>query len=316
MFDSFQKRICVVSCQHAIISFVIAPEASVSSPVGAGGLRIRRCSKVPSETSHVYESGGSTLKNWTIRIGLAIALIGVIAFETRAGVVGYVNNPTTNSSDFATGVAGLGGAINTNVNFDAMPTGTLTSNFYTASDGVTLTASATTNQVLFGAGPGQGNTFSPPLSPGEGPHPASNFLQAISPGGVPNNLTISFNTPVLGVGLFTVDYFGAAGFHNFFSIEAFTGQNGTGASLGSFTSDPFNFQMNNLYFMGLTSSAGDIGSLVFSRASDDTGDVVGIDNIEFATRAAVPEPSSLVLGLIAGAGMLVYARSRRGRTGN
>ena len=248
-------------------------------------------------------------------MGLAIALIGVIACETRAGVVGYVNNPTTNSSDFATGVASLGGALNTDVNFDAMPTGTLISNFYTATDGVTLTASDNMNQVVFGPGPGQGNTFSPPLSPGERPHPASNYLQANSPGGGPgNSLTISFNTPVLGVGLFTVDYFGAAGFNNFFSIEAFTGQNGTGASLGSFTSVQFNFQPNNLYFMGVTSSSGDIGSLVLSRATDNTGDVVGIDNIEFAKGGAVPEPSSLILGLIGGMGMLGHVGRRRRRT--
>jgi hypothetical protein len=256
-------------------------------------------------------AGAPMLRVWTVRLGLAVALAGVIACEARAGTVGYVNNPTTNSSDFAAGVASLGGVLNTDVNFDAMPTGTLISNFYTASDGVTLTASSNANQVVFGPGPGQGNTTAPPVSPGEGPHPASNFLFVNSPGQTPNTLTISFNTPVLGAGLFLIDYFGAAGFNNSFTIEAFTGQNGTGTSLGSFASAQFNFQENKLYFMGVTSSAGDIGSLVLSRLSDNTGDNVGIDNIEFATAStAVPEPSSLVLGLIGGLGLLGYVVRR------
>jgi hypothetical protein len=259
------------------------------------------------------------MTSWMMRgkVALALALASAAAASARADVVtGYVANPTTNSTDFAAGVAALGGTLNTDVNFNAMPTGTLINNFYTASDGVTLTPSdSSINQVLNGVGPGQGNTFSPPLSSGEGTHPASNFLDSVSPGsGATASLTISFNTPVLGVGLFTVDYFGPDVGTNTLTVEAFTGANGTGTSLGSFNSVNFNFQPNNLYFMGITSSGADIGSLVFTRGTDETGDELGIDNIQFATGGGiVPEPSSLALGLIGSLGALSYSWRRRRR---
>ncbi len=250
------------------------------------------------------------------RFVLPIAVLGVVAGamgHARGAVVGYVNNPTTNSTDFATGVAGLGGTLNTDVNFSTVPLGTLPNNFYLGSDGVTLTPSdSTINQVLFGAGPGQGNTFTGPLSSGEGLHAASNYLYSLSPGSGTSSLTISFNTPVLGVGLYTIDYFGPEAGTNTLSITAFTGPNGTGTNLGTFTGVHANFQMNFLYFLGLTSSAGDIGSVVFSRSSDFTGDNLGIGTIEFASAGSVvPEPSSLVSASIAGLLGLGYAWRRR-----
>ena len=129
--------------------------------------------------------------------------------------------------------------------------------------------------------------------------PASNFLLADALG----TFTISFDAPVIGVGLFTIDLFNPGDnppdVRNAVTIEVFDGPNGTGNSLGLFDSAQFNFQMNFLYFMGVSSTDNDIRSLVFNNPAG-AGDDIGIDNIVFA----VPAPGGLALlgmaGLIAG----------------
>src|SRR5437868_5400316 len=112
------------------------------------------------------------------RATLILAALAVLCGgrEAKAGLIGFVNNPTGNSTDFQNYVASQGGSVNSNVNFDSHPVGPLISTFYLASDGVTLTTTGAFGDVQSGAGPGQGNTSSGPLSPGEGVHPASNFL--------------------------------------------------------------------------------------------------------------------------------------------
>ena len=55
---------------------------------------------------------------------------------------------------------------------------------------------------------------------------------------------------------------------NTVTIEAFTGPDGTGSSLGTFSNSQFNFQPNHLYFMGVVSTDHDIGSLVFTTEGD------------------------------------------------
>jgi hypothetical protein len=71
--------------------------------------------------------------------------------------------------------------------------------------------------------------------------------------------------------------------------------------LGLYDSAAFNFQQNNLYFMGVTSSAGEIGSIVFRDTNSLTGDTMGIDNILFSSNTtahnAVPEPAAALFGI-------------------
>jgi hypothetical protein len=248
-------------------------------------------------------------------IALAFTL-GLVSSPANAALVGFVNNPTSNSVDWTNAVNGMGMTVNTNVNFDAMPVGTLVNNFYQASDGVTLTPSDTSiNQVVNGVGPGQWNNLSPPVSPGEGQHAASNYLSSESPGQSSSSLVISFTTAVSAVGLSTIDYFAPVGFNNLLRIEAYTGQDATGTLLGSFDSARFNFQINNVYFMGLLSTTDDIGSVRFLRNPESTGDIIGIDDIRFARQQApaVPEPSSMALLGLGAAGLVGIARSARRR---
>ncbi len=242
-------------------------------------------------------------------LSVLLLLGAVLAVSAQAAVIGYVNNPTTNSVDWATAVAGLGGAINTNVNFDTHPLGALQNNFYSISDGLTFsTTGSAFGGIENGQGPSDGNTTSTPLSAGEGLHPVSNYLLVNS---LPSVLTLTFNTRVVGAGLFLIDYYNADSAFNGWTVSAYTGPNGTGTMLGSFNSAVYNFQPNNMYFMGILSTDGDIRSVAFEKLTSNTGDTAGIDNIQFAASSAVPEPGSV--SLLSGAllGILGFARRFR-----
>jgi len=117
-------------------------------------------------------------------------------------ITGYVNDPTADSTDFASGLAALGGSVNT-LNVGTLPTGTLNSSAFA---GVTLTGTGSFDTVTFGTGPSGGNTNTPPLSTGEGAHAAASYIGNQLTSG-PQSLTISFNTPVSGAGLFLIDLF-------------------------------------------------------------------------------------------------------------
>ncbi len=236
-------------------------------------------------------------------LSLACLLLSAAA-SASAAVIGYgTSSPTGNAAAWSSAVSGLGGTVST-LDFESHPLGALQSNHYT---GVTLTASGDVNTVTNGAGPAQGNIFSTPLSSGEGAHPASNYL---FDGETPSALTISFDSAMLGVGLYIIDYFNPDPGSNPLQIEAFDGINGTGSSLGLFSSVAYNFQSNNMYFMGVTSSDNNIRSLLFRDVNSSTGDTTGIDNIVYAKSngGTVPEPGTLAL---LGLGFAGLAASRR-----
>lgn len=232
----------------------------------------------------------------------ACALLPLSAF---AQLSGFVNSPGSNSTDWTSAVTSAGATIDASMNFDTLPTGALASNAYT---GVTFSLTGFSD-VTFGSGPGQGNIFSGPLSSGEGLHAASNFLLS----SVNNNsLTLTFAAPVFGAGLFVIDNFNIFGTTT--SIEAFDSSH---TSLGSFSGPNFNFQENNQYFMGVTSTTNDIASLTFTHLGSFTGDQIGVDNIVVArlgSFAPVPEPSTYALSGAALLGVLGFARRLRRKT--
>ena len=253
-------------------------------------------------------------------------------------VTGFVNNPTTNSADFQSAVAANGDTVDSNVNFEAVPVGGSYGAFYAASDGLTFSSTGINTAIQNGAGPGQFNTLSGPVSPGEGVHAASNYLFVSGVG----SLTLSFAAPVAGVGFSTIDLYNPGG-ANPISITAYSGAGGTGApvasystgarlsaslpagtgtNLGTFSAVGDNFQANNLYFMGVADSTGanTIGSLVLSYPNTASiSDEIGIDNVLIAQAGSpVPEASTtasfgllLALGL---GGLAVASRRRKAAT--
>ena len=245
-----------------------------------------------------------------------IFLVGLSPIIAQADIItGYVNNPTGDSTDFATGISALGGSLTT-LDVSTLASGPLNPAAFLGSNGVTLTGTGNFTNVSAGPGPGQGNVSSGPLSPGEGPHPAVNDIGGNSTAGT---LTVSFATPVLGAGLFLIDLFNPAGVCGAtpcddVTIQAFTGAAGAGSLLGTFDAAGFNFQPNHLYFMGISSSGGDVGSIVLSQLANSSGDVIALGNIEYGVPAStVPEPSAIILLLpvVAMIGILYRRRASK-----
>jgi len=238
------------------------------------------------------------------------------AGHARAGTItGYVNDPTGDSTDFGAGLAALGGSVTT-LNVGSLPTGALNPSAFA---GVTLDGTGSFDTVTFGVGPSQGNTVTPPLSDGEGPHAAASYIGDQFTTG-PQTLTVSFASPVSGAGLFLIDLFNpystslCGGLCDDVTIQAFTGTDGTGTALGIFHAAAYNFQgnpVNYVYFMGITSSDIDIGSIVLSQPDNPSGDVIGIGNILYGTGTpnTVPEPSAMIPLLAAT--ILLAVRARR-----
>lgn len=202
----------------------------------------------------------------------AFVLVAGAGAPAVADVTGYVDNPETNSINWQADVEVLGGIVNTDFNFESQ-----------SAEGLTMTIEPADSAVVNGQGPGQGNAWSEPVSEGEGLHAASNYL--LVEGG-PVSLTLTFTTPVYGAGLFVIDYFDPWGMAPL-TISAYAAD---GSLLGSYSSVQFNFQTDKQYFMGVTSSDGDIASLVLTADTTATSDLIGIDDIRFAAAEPAEEP--------------------------
>lgn len=237
-----------------------------------------------------------------------LVVVGSAAKTVEAGLIWFTDQPSSNSVNWTNSVVGAGGTINANVNFETHTAGALQTGFYSASDGVTFSDHFNFDEVRWAFGPGQAGIAD--ALPGEGTHPRSNYLHVSGAGA----FTISFATPVLGVGLFTIDKFNESQL----LFDVFSGQNATGDSLGSWLSMGQNFQTNKLFFVGVrTDDDTRIGSLRLTF-DGNFGDQIGFDDLRFATKASAqppptavtPEPASIAL---LGAGLLGLAGARLSR---
>jgi PEP-CTERM motif len=233
-----------------------------------------------------------------LRPATIVALVVGTASQAWA-VIGFDSSPATNSSDWSTYVTLAGMSINSNVNFNTHPSGALQPNFYLGSDGVTLNAVGFQN-VATGAGAPSG-TLTPPLSSGEGPLGTASYLEMAA-----TTLTVSFATPVLGVGFYTADLYNPAG-DNPLILSLYSGPNATGTLLGQYFAPAFNFQLNNIYFIGAADTASTIGSAVLVSQGFH-GDGIELDKVVFTQ---VPEPSALALAAFGLTAFLGFGRRRR-----
>jgi len=227
------------------------------------------------------------MKLWlTLKCSLPVLL----AFPSGVGaaLIPYAANPSGNSIDFAVGVAAHGGTITT-LTFEDLAHGATT----IAYPGVSITAD---EPVLFVTSSPWGGAIacSPPAGhTGEGCY-FSEFSKALAKDGVPPwngySVTVSFDEPVLAVGMFVIDMANQGGVH---TVEVFDGPNGSGASLGTIPLAALSFQLGYRYFIGALSTEANIRSLRYTNPEPD-GDSTYIDNVQFARfgATAVPEPTS------------------------
>jgi hypothetical protein len=246
-----------------------------------------------------------------------LAICMMAAGTASAAITAYVDSPQANSTNWTNAVTGAGGVI-TNLNFNDLSIGPLTSagtdtwalNSYQASHGVTFAVKGRNVAIANGVGPADMGIYK--QNAGEGTHPASNYMRFPSPGYtvVSTSITLNFNNPVGAVGFNSIDLCSWSSCGPSLTIEAFSGLNATGTSLGSATAfNPALFQPSKLYFMGLVSSSNDIGSFQIrgSWQNGYSGDNVGFDDFRVA---AVPEPAEWAM-LIAGLFVVGFIARRR-----
>lgn len=236
---------------------------------------------------------------------MACALASPLA---QAATVAFDANPAANSTDWTTYVTTHGGVINTALDFESHPLGALDANFY-AAQGVHMAlsgANITFNEV-YDYRNNYGGTTSGygPNSSGEGLANESRAYSAFSPNH-PWNLTLSFDAPVLGAGLFVIDLFNGLGDRPV-SLAAYDGVDGTGNLLATAHAPTYNFQLYYQFFLGVASDTANIRSVVFTNAPGKYGDGIVLDDIRFAQ--PVPEPETYALMLV-GLGLVGFAARR------
>ena len=308
------------------------------------------------------------IKRWAMLVALMLFVVSGVqagtlncdsgpytgtAVSTVAGTFcSYVDNTSGNSADFAGTTAGRPGGVfsnlpgmtvNTQVNFDSMPTGSFTSsNFYSSLTGnYSLTIQTTGVFSTFGVQNASGPADNPAMgaataSPGEGPS-AGGTNNILGPGRAYNSnvdrttegtVTFIFNNTfgVNAFGLFLIDLNNAFGINpdtlSFYSSR--TVRDST-TLLATITAAQYDMgpraglpdaASNALYFMGLLSTSTPIYSVVFSASNMNPtfADFVALDSVQFAGPGGgqtLPEPSSLTLVFCGGLALVALRLRKR-----
>ncbi len=233
-----------------------------------------------------------------------------LAGVAQAGVTAFASNPAGNSIDWTNRIASLGGAVNTDIDFETHPLGALQSDFY-AGIGVNMALSGgalTFNAVYDYRNNYDGTVYGyGPNSAAEGAAAESRAYSAYNPSGS-WSLTLNFDQAVLGAGLFVIDLFNGLGDRTV-TLSAYDGTDGGGNLLATASAPNYNYQLYNKLFLGVAndSATPSIRSVVFTNPYPYYGDGIALDDIRVA---AVPEADTYAL-MLAGLGLLSFAARRR-----
>jgi hypothetical protein len=233
----------------------------------------------------------------------------------RAAVMGFTNQPAQNSVKWQNRLPSR--AASERIDFEDHPLGSFNGSLYQPTHGATFSINNQDGPLPYhvqsGAGPGEWRTDG--ASTGEGLHAPSNYLgfsryTALSSTTRPARFDITFDEPVLGAGLFTIDLYRTSGL----SLTAFdhpdpdhpdAGQLGT---FGRPAQGTNTYQEDQLYFMGVIDEERRIRSVRLTYGASRL-DSMGVDDVMIASE--IPAPGALsVLGL-GGLGMLAARRRPR-----
>lgn len=238
--------------------------------------------------------------------GLALGL-----GSAQAGGLAFDSHPASNSADWAAHLATLGAAPALSLDFETHPLGPLQQEHY-AAQGVHMALQGT--GFSFNAVYDYRNDYTGtvsgygPNSSAEGRAAESRAFSAYSGSGA-WTLTLDFDRPVLGAGLFVIDLFNGLG-NRTTTLAAYDGAHGSGNLLATASAPAYNYQLYNQLFLGVANDGpvASIRSVVFTNPLPYAGDGIALDNLRIA--APVPEPGAA--GLLA-SGLLALGLLRRRR---
>jgi hypothetical protein len=239
-------------------------------------------------------------------------LLMAVPCVASAGGLAFDTHPNSNSVEWANYLATQDAATSLTVDFETHPLGPLQGEWY-ASSGVHMALGGSGfsfNAVYDYRNDYGGSVYGyGPNSSGEGVASESRAFSAYSANN-PWTLTVTFDSAVVGAGLFVTDLFNGYG-NRTTTLAAYDGANGTGTLLATASAPAFNYQLYNKLFLGVASDSAvaNIRSVVFTNPVPYAGDGIAIDDLRIAT--TVPEPGTWALMLSGLVGVGSLARRRR-----
>lgn len=169
----------------------------------------------------------------------------VPACALLAAVVPFASPHPGNAAAFSSWAAGAGLSVDRSINFDSHPQGDLIPAWYSASHGVTITATGPYGIIEQGFGSASNGVGATPVGEGYMPEPETYINTAFG-----TVVTVMFAQPVKGAGFMTADLFGPE------QILALDLLDAGGVPYARIVGTNTDFQFDILYFLGAADADG------------------------------------------------------------